>query len=107
MRSGMPDAVVTSKYIAANNPETCINCGICLERYQFKARYMKNNKMVYDRTRCFGCGVCVSTCPNQSISLVKRTANSNARKRLNSLAQERFEPKRRNQIWSEMANATY
>lgn len=73
VRFGMPDAVVVSKYIAANNPETCINCGTCVERCQFKARQLKNGEMLFNNTRCFGCGVCVSTCPTQSISLMERS----------------------------------
>ena len=32
VRFGIPEAVVASKYVALNNPETCINCGTCVER---------------------------------------------------------------------------
>lgn len=72
IRFGMPDAVVESKYIAANNFETCIGCGTCVERCQFIARHMKNGEMLFDGSRCFGCGLCVSACPTQSISLIER-----------------------------------
>lgn len=72
VRFGIPGAVVASKYIATNNSETCVNCGTCVERCQFKARWMEDNKMVFDNVRCFGCGVCTSTCPTDSISLVER-----------------------------------
>lgn len=72
VRFGMPEAVVASKYIALNNPETCINCGTCVERCRFKARHLENDKMTFDKAKCFGCGLCVSTCPTKSISLVKR-----------------------------------
>ena len=72
VRFGIPNAVVTSNHIAVNNPETCINCGTCVERCQFRARYLKDGKLVHNEARCFGCGVCVSTCPTESISLVKR-----------------------------------
>lgn len=73
VRFGMPEAVVVSKHIAENNPETCINCNTCVERCQFKARYLKNGKMFFNKSHCFGCGVCTSTCPTQSISLIKRS----------------------------------
>lgn len=72
VRFGIPEAVVESMYVAVNDSETCINCGTCVKRCQFKARRLEKDKLVYKRTRCFGCGVCVSTCPTKSISLVKR-----------------------------------
>lgn len=72
VRFGMPEAVVASKYITVNNLKTCTNCGTCAERCQFKARHLKNGKLVYNEAKCFGCGVCVSTCPTKSISLAKR-----------------------------------
>lgn len=73
VRFGIPDAVVASKYVAVNDPETCINCGTCVERCQFKARHREIGKLVYNKDRCFGCGVCVSTCPTKSISLTERS----------------------------------
>lgn len=72
VRFGMAKAVVSSNCIAVHNPETCIDCGVCVERCQFKARTLENGKLVFNATRCFGCGVCTSTCPTQSTSLVKR-----------------------------------
>lgn len=72
VRFGIPDAVVESQYIAVNNLETCANCGRCVERCQFKARNINNGALEYDERMCFGCGVCVSTCPTQSISLSPR-----------------------------------
>lgn len=75
VRIGMPEAIghiVASEHIAVNSPETCTNCGTCVERCQFKARLLDNGKLVYNEAKCFGCGICVSTCPTNSISLVKR-----------------------------------
>ncbi|UCB59626.1 MAG: 4Fe-4S binding protein [Candidatus Bathyarchaeota archaeon] len=72
VRFRIPEAVVASKYVVTHNYETCINCGTCVERCQFKARRMEDNEMVFDKTRCFGCGVCTSTCPTDSNLLVKR-----------------------------------
>ncbi|MGD8544834.1 MAG: 4Fe-4S binding protein [Candidatus Bathyarchaeota archaeon] len=72
VRFGMPNAVVESKYIAVNNYDTCINCGTCVERCQFKARHMKNDEIFFDSSRCFGCSLCASTCPTHSISLTER-----------------------------------
>lgn len=72
VRFGIPEAVVASKYIAFNDPETCVNCGTCAGRCQFKARHLESGKLVFNEARCFGCGVCVSTCPTESISLRAR-----------------------------------
>ncbi len=72
VRFGMHEAVVASKLVAQTNLETCIDCGKCVTRCQFKARRMENGTMLYDNTKCFGCGVCMSTCPTSSISLVRR-----------------------------------
>ncbi len=75
VRFRMPEAlghVIQSNYVAINNPETCTNCGVCVERCQFKARHLEKGELVFKQTRCFGCGVCVSTCPTNSISLARR-----------------------------------
>jgi Pyruvate/2-oxoacid:ferredoxin oxidoreductase delta subunit len=72
VRFGIPKAVVGSRCIAQNNPETCINCGICVERCQFKARRLEDGELSFNMDRCFGCGLCVSTCPTKSISLTER-----------------------------------
>jgi len=72
VRFGIPDHVVASKYIAANNDETCKNCGACVQRCQFHARQLLNDKLAFNPTKCFGCGLCVTTCPTKSITLIKR-----------------------------------
>ena len=72
VRFGIPDHVVTSEYIAQNNPETCTNCGTCANRCQFHARQLVDDKLVFNQAKCFGCGLCLTTCPTNSIKLVKR-----------------------------------
>jgi ferredoxin len=73
VRFGIPDHVVASKYIAAQNGETCDSCGTCVQRCQFHARQLKEDRLVFDPGKCFGCGVCITTCPTHSIRLVPRT----------------------------------
>lgn len=72
VRFGIPDHVVASEYVAAQDEETCNDCGICAERCQFKARKLIDGELHFLKEKCFGCGLCVSTCPTDSISLVKR-----------------------------------
>ena len=74
VRFGLPNAVIASKYVAVNNPALCMNCGKCVDRCQFRARSLDNGELVYHDERCFGCGLCASTCPKGAISLVKRGA---------------------------------
>jgi Pyruvate/2-oxoacid:ferredoxin oxidoreductase delta subunit len=73
VRFGMSDAVIPSKYMSVTDRETCIDCGKCAERCQFRARTLANGRMNYESGRCFGCGLCATTCPTQSISLISRT----------------------------------
>jgi len=73
VRFGIPDHVVASKYLAAQNNETCNSCGICVHRCQFLARQLKQDRLEFDPRKCFGCGVCVSSCPTSSIRLIPRT----------------------------------
>ncbi len=71
-RNGTHPKMLTSKYIARNDDESCIQCGECTNRCAFTARYMVNEALVYDDTKCFGCGLCVSTCPENAIDLIRR-----------------------------------
>ncbi|MEM2917088.1 MAG: 4Fe-4S binding protein [Candidatus Bathyarchaeia archaeon] len=72
VRFGIPEAVVSSKFVATTDAETCINCGTCVKRCQFHARQLVNDKLVFDQKKCFGCGLCVSTCPTNSITLTEK-----------------------------------
>lgn len=73
VRFGMPDAVVAAEFIAHQNYDTCSNCGTCVKRCQFHARQMNSDgKLGFDGAKCFGCGLCMTTCPTNSITLTRR-----------------------------------
>jgi Pyruvate/2-oxoacid:ferredoxin oxidoreductase delta subunit len=69
---GTYELILSSKYVAEDNHEKCIACGVCVHRCIFGARKLIDSELVYDPLRCMGCGVCVSTCPTGTISMVSR-----------------------------------
>jgi ferredoxin len=72
VRFNIPEAVTESEHVAFQDVEKCNDCGICVERCQFRARRMVDGKLVFDRAKCFGCGLCVTVCPTEAISFVER-----------------------------------
>ena len=73
LRYGIHTDVLTSTYIAEDNREKGINCGKCVERCVFNARNMKEGELIYDQSKCYGCGLCISTCPTQAITMTVRS----------------------------------
>jgi ferredoxin len=78
---GYPNAVVTSSFIANNDPVNCIGCGKCAKACPINAIKMipienpqtkKKKDVRIDTSICLGCGVCVLRCDKDGISLVKR-----------------------------------
>jgi NAD-dependent dihydropyrimidine dehydrogenase PreA subunit len=58
------------------DPALCTGCGTCAdERCQVAA--IESNADTYRvvQSRCIGCGLCVSTCPEAAIDLVRKTAD--------------------------------
>lgn len=72
LRFGYSDHVFSSKFIAIQDSEKCVNCGVCVDRCQFGARKMVDDKLVYSKEKCFGCGVCVDFCCEGAIEMVER-----------------------------------
>ncbi len=67
-------SVFNSDYYAVIDADRCTSCGICAdERCQVKA--IDAGEDVYEITpeKCIGCGLCISTCPEEAISLVKKS----------------------------------
>lgn len=59
-------------FIAQDEPDLCIHCGICSDRCQFSARAFVEDTMSYCPDQCYGCGLCVSTCPADAIQMMPR-----------------------------------
>lgn len=65
--------VVNSQYYAVIDPDLCAACGTCAEeRCQVKAIEERDTCFEVLPERCIGCGLCVSTCPNEAIALVQK-----------------------------------
>jgi ferredoxin len=80
-RFGYPNSVVTSSFIAKNDPGTCLGCGKCAEACPIDAIQMipidhpqtkKKKDAIIDTSICLGCGVCTLNCNKGAITLVKR-----------------------------------
>ncbi|MFX0040929.1 MAG: 4Fe-4S binding protein [Promethearchaeota archaeon] len=71
LKHGSPQ-MIKSDFIAKIDLDKCSNCGTCEGWCYFGARSMINEKIQFDPARCFGCGICVSKCPNQAISLIPK-----------------------------------
>lgn len=74
IRHGISTTVLTSRLIAEDEGSKCINCGKCVDRCVFGARWLVDGEKKYYREKCFGCGLCLSTCPTSAISLIDREA---------------------------------
>jgi len=66
---------ISSPFVANLNIDTCIGCGICIDRCQMDAIVLDNGKAILNINRCIGCGLCVSTCPTDSFSLSRKPKN--------------------------------
>lgn len=72
LRFGITKHVLTSDMVAEIDLDACDDSGVCAERCVFGAREMVDGKLSYDPEKCFGCGLCVSTCPNSAIRLLEK-----------------------------------
>jgi NAD-dependent dihydropyrimidine dehydrogenase PreA subunit len=69
---GIPH-VVNSHFYAEIDPDTCAACGTCKEeRCQVNAIEQGEEAYTVVREKCIGCGLCVTTCPTESIKLIRK-----------------------------------
>lgn len=68
LKNGSPQ-MIKSEFISFTNLDICIKCGTCEPWCYFGARIFKNNKLIFNPDRCFGCGICIRKCPENAISL--------------------------------------
>lgn len=63
-----------AEYICQVDWDLCDGCKSCMSQCQFGSQFYSSalGKVYIDPTRCFGCGVCRATCPNDAITLIPR-----------------------------------
>jgi Na+-translocating ferredoxin:NAD+ oxidoreductase subunit B len=65
--------VINSHFYAEIDPDKCSACGICAdERCQVRAIKPAEGFYKIVKKRCIGCGLCVSTCPEDAIALLHK-----------------------------------
>jgi Fe-S-cluster-containing hydrogenase component 2 len=68
-----PHAFEPSRFEAKVDDAACTGCEACAdERCPVKAIGMKNDIAVVDAAKCIGCGLCVTACPADALSLAER-----------------------------------
>jgi Pyruvate/2-oxoacid:ferredoxin oxidoreductase delta subunit len=63
------DLIVHSSYIAVTDMAACIACGECIDRCLFNARFWQEEKIHYNPELCYGCGLCITVCPEEATVL--------------------------------------
>jgi ferredoxin len=71
-RFGLFPHLLTSDTISVTDPYKCNNSGVCVDRCQFGAREIVGGNLVFHSDRCFGCGLCSSTCPSGAIKIIDK-----------------------------------
>lgn len=64
-----PAEYFDANYYAEVDPELCSECGTCGDRCQMDAVSYTDGVAFVDVWRCIGCGLCVSTCPDEAMQL--------------------------------------
>ena len=68
LKYGSPQ-MVQSDFVAYTDLQNCLNCGKCVDWCYFGARVYSNDRLDFISKYCFGCGICVSKCPQNAITL--------------------------------------
>ena len=67
-----PDLIAHADYVAEVDTNACVQCGTCVKRCVFQAQENNRRSVVFHQEKCYGCGVCVTTCPTGAITMRMR-----------------------------------
>jgi NAD-dependent dihydropyrimidine dehydrogenase PreA subunit len=74
-KMGLPN-FINSHYYAKIDRNLCDACGTCAdERCQVDAIAESESEYNIIKEKCIGCGLCISTCPNEAIELLRKDPN--------------------------------
>ena len=71
-RYSMPAIFANSRYIVKHDPGKCTACAACAKACPMGALHIYGKKIIFETTRCIGCGVCVPKCKCSAIELALR-----------------------------------
>lgn len=74
-----PATLVATAFQARLDVDTCVGCGVCVDRCQMDAVTVTDGKATLNLMRCIGCGLCVSTCPTGALTLARKPASEQPR----------------------------
>jgi heterodisulfide reductase subunit A-like polyferredoxin len=63
--------LASSGYVVLVGVDLCACCGLCADLCQFSAIVVDDGQARIDYQACMGCGVCVSKCPQEALSLLQ------------------------------------
>ena len=72
LRFGLAPHLLTSDTVSTTDVSECDDCGDCVDRCHFGAREIVDGSLSFNNELCFGCGLCVSSCPTNAIALVDK-----------------------------------
>jgi Na+-translocating ferredoxin:NAD+ oxidoreductase subunit B len=78
-RHPRPADFAASAFIAQLDPDACQSCWTCLDRCQMDALAAGDIHVTFKSERCIGCGLCVTTCPSEALTLVRKPESSRTR----------------------------
>lgn len=68
-----PAEAVSSSFITQLDSSLCSACWDCLDRCQMGALTEDGDCVILNSDRCIGCGLCVTTCPSQALTLLRKS----------------------------------
>jgi NAD-dependent dihydropyrimidine dehydrogenase PreA subunit len=70
--SPKPSEAVASSFIVEYDSDSCLGCGVCVDRCQMQVITREEPHVNVNTDRCIGCGLCVSTCSGNALTLVRK-----------------------------------